>query len=95
VDEQWFEGLRELTHRTAAIARRVRAGETILVTDHETPVMRLIPAAPADEAMARLSAADLLIPATNPGYLPEPVNTGRWTGEDAAATVSEIRQDRI
>jgi prevent-host-death family protein len=87
-------GLRELTHRTAAIARRVRAGETILVTDHGTPVMRLTPAAPADDAMARLAAAGLLIPATNPGYLPEPVDTGRWTGEDAAAAVSELRQDR-
>ena len=57
--------------------------------------MRLTPAAPADDAMARLAAAGLLIPATNPGYLPEPVDTGRWTGEDAADAVSEVRQDRI
>jgi prevent-host-death family protein len=88
-------GLGELTNRTAAIARRVRAGETILVTDHGKPVMRLTPAAPADDTMVRLAAAGLLIPATNPGYLPEPVDTGRWSGEDAAAGVSELRQDRL
>lgn len=88
-------GLRELTHRTAAIARRVRAGETILVTDHGRPVMRLIPASPADDTMGRLAAAGLLIPAANPGYLPEPVHTGQWTGEDAAEAISELRQDRI
>lgn len=88
-------GLRELTHRTAAIARRVRAGETILVTDHGKPIMRLTPAAPADDVMARLAAAGLLIAATNPGYLPEPVDTGRWSGEDAAAAVSDLREDRL
>lgn len=88
-------GLRELTHRTAAIARRVRAGETILVTDHGSPVMRLTPAAPADDVLAQLAAAGRLIPATNPGFLPEPVETGQWTGKDAADAISELREERL
>ena len=41
-------GLRELTHHTAVIARRVRDGETIIVTDHGRPVLRMIPAGASD-----------------------------------------------
>jgi prevent-host-death family protein len=88
-------GLRELTHHTAAIARRVRDGETIIVTDHGKPVIRMSPATPADDVLARLAAAGLLVPATNPGYLPEPVDTGQWTGEDSADAISDLRDDRF
>jgi prevent-host-death family protein len=88
-------GLRELTHHTAAIARRVRDGETIIVTDHGRPVIRMTPATAADDVLARLTAAGLLTPAANPGYLPEPVETGRWTGEDAADAVADLRDDRF
>jgi prevent-host-death family protein len=87
-------GLRELTHHTAAIARRVRDGETIIVTDHGKPVIRMTPATPADDVLTRLSSAGMLIPAANPGYLPEPVDTGQWTGEDATDAVSDLRDER-
>jgi prevent-host-death family protein len=89
-------GLRDLTHHTAAIARRVRGGETIVVTDHGKPVIRMTPATYADEKLSGLMAAGLLIPARTPGYLPEPLDTsGNWTGEDAADVISEIREDRF
>jgi prevent-host-death family protein len=88
-------GLRELTHHTAAIARRVREGETIIVTDHGTPVIRMVPATPADDVLARLGAAGRLTPAANPGYLPEPVDTGHRPDRDATDVISEDRDDRF
>lgn len=88
-------GLRDLTHHTAQIARRVRAGETIIVTDRGRPVIRMTPAAPADDVLSRLAAAGQLIPATNPGYLPEPVQTGAWTGEEAEDVISTDRGERF
>jgi prevent-host-death family protein len=87
-------GMRELTHHTAAMARRVRDGETLIVTDHGRPVLRMIPASASDDGLSRLAAAGLLAPATTPGQLPSPVRTGSWTGEDAASTVSSLREDR-
>jgi prevent-host-death family protein len=87
-------GLRELTHRTAAIAQRVRKGETLLVTDHGRPVIRLSPATPSDTSLSDLAAAGLLIPAQSRGHLAEPVETGGWTGEDSAEIISAERDDR-
>ena len=88
-------GLRELTHHTAAIARLVRSGETIIVTDRGKPVIRMTPATASEDVLARLSAAGVLIPAANPGYLPDPVDTGGWTGEDATEAISTLRDDRF
>ena len=87
-------GLRELTHHTAAVARRVRDGETVLVTDHGTPVLTMAPVTPAGSALSQLSAAGLLIPADHAERLPEPIETGAWSGEDSASVVSELRGDR-
>ena len=36
-------GLRELRHHTSDVIARVRRGETIEVTEHGTPVARLVP----------------------------------------------------
>jgi prevent-host-death family protein len=88
-------GLRDLTHHTASIARRVRDGETIVVTDHGRPVLRMVPASASDDGLSRLAAAGLLAPATTGGQLPSPVQTGGWTGEDAASAVSSRREDRL
>jgi len=87
-------GLRELTHHTAAVARRVRDGATVLVTDHGTPVLTMAPVTPAASVLSEIAAAGLLIPAANPGRLPEPIETGAWSGEDSTAVVSELRGDR-
>ena len=36
-------GLRELRHHASAVLKRVRAGESVEVTDHGHPVARIVP----------------------------------------------------
>ncbi len=48
-------GVRELRNALSGYLRRVRSGETILVTDRGAPVARLIPAG-IPESIARLIA---------------------------------------
>src|ERR1700735_5706479 len=66
-------GLRELRHHTSDVIARVRRGECIEVTEHETPVARLVPIERPERPaiLARLEAEGRLRPAKNPGYLPQ------------------------
>lgn len=66
-------GLRELRHHTSDVIARVRRGETIEVTEHGTPVARLVPIERPERSaiLARLEAEGRLRRAKNPGYLPE------------------------
>lgn len=66
-------GLRELRHHTSDVIARVRRGETIEVTEHGTPVARLVPIERPERPaiLARLEAEGRLRRAKNPGYLPE------------------------
>jgi prevent-host-death family protein len=43
-------GIRELKSHLSAYVRRVRAGETVVVTDRGTPVVRLMPMRQSTEA---------------------------------------------
>ena len=65
-------GLRELRHHTSDVIARVRRGETIEVTEHGTPVARLVPIERPERPaiLARLSPG---APASgqDPGYLPQ------------------------
>ena len=54
-------GLRELRHHTSEVIARVRRGETIEVTEHGTPVARLVPAQSGfDREKARRAVAGIL-----------------------------------
>jgi prevent-host-death family protein len=66
-------GLRELRHHTSEVIARVRRGETIEVTEHGTPVARLVPLERPKRAgiLARLEAEGRLRPARNAGYVPQ------------------------
>lgn len=66
-------GLRELRHHTTDVIARVRRGETIEITEHGTPVARLVPIQRPDRPaiLARLEAEGRLRRAMNPGYVPE------------------------
>src|SRR5450756_1804433 len=66
-------GLRELRHHTSEVIARVRRGETIEVTEHGTPVARLVPFERPERPaiLARLEAEGRLRPAKNPGYMPQ------------------------
>ncbi|SDG80060.1 prevent-host-death family protein [Sinosporangium album] len=66
-------GIRELTHHTSRVIARVRAGETIEVTDRGTPVLTLVPHAQPAGLRAELIASGRLTPAATPGRLPDPI----------------------
>lgn len=66
-------GLRELSHHTAQIVRRVRNGETFIVTDHGKPVLRIVPEPASSSLLARLTAEGVVAPAIDetPFSMPE------------------------
>ncbi len=84
-------GVRELRQHASRYLDRVRAGESIEVTERGTPVAVLVPAA-RDEARERLVQDGRLIPAHGPRVLPEPVES---SGESVAAVLDELRSDRL
>lgn len=54
-------GIRELKTHLSAYLRRVKAGETIVITDRGTPIGRIIPVGTSlDERMERLMRAGLI-----------------------------------
>jgi prevent-host-death family protein len=73
MSEEPSVGLRELRHHTSEVIARVRRGETIEVTEHGTPVARLVPFERPERPpiLARLEAEGRLRPAKNPGYVPQ------------------------
>lgn len=87
-------GLRELRHHTSDVIARVRRGETIEVTDHGTPVARLVPIARSERPaiLARLDAEGCLRPAKNAGYVPERLHP--VTGEDPSPLTGALLAER-
>jgi prevent-host-death family protein len=73
IHEEPSVGLRELRHHTSEVISRVRRGETIEITEHGTPVARLVPFERPERpaVLARLEAEGRLRPAKNPGYVPQ------------------------
>jgi prevent-host-death family protein len=84
-------GVRELRQNASKYLARVKAGETVEVTERGRLVALLTPPGPADSARDRLIAAGKLIPATGPLRLPEPLRVeGRSSGE----VLDDLRSDR-
>lgn len=83
-------GIRELNQQTSQILDRVRAGETIEITDRGVPVAEIRPVGRERSVLARLAAEGRLTPATiDPGVLrllpKEPldgVNVADWLAAD-------------
>lgn len=65
-------GVRELRQHASRYLERVKAGETVEVTDRGRLVALLVPPAAATTARERLIAEDRLIPAVRRFRLPEP-----------------------
>lgn len=65
--------MRELSHHTAQIVRRVRNGETVIVTDHGRPVVRMTPEPATSSLLAQWISEGAVVPATDdsPFVLPE------------------------
>src|ERR1700722_5461163 len=91
-------GLRELRHHTSDVIARVRRGETIEVTEHGTPVARLVPIARSERPaiLAHLEAEGRLHRAKNPGYLPTRLHpvTGREPSPLTRALLEERELER-
>jgi prevent-host-death family protein len=91
-------GLRELRHHTSEVIARVRRGETIEVTEHGTPVARLVPFERPERPaiLARLEAEGRLRPAKNPGYMPQRLHpvTGADPNPLSRALLEERESER-
>ena len=87
-------GLRELRHHTSDVIARVRRGETIEVTEHGTPVARLVPISRPERPaiLARLEAEGRLHRAKNPGYLPARLHP--VTGQDPNPLTRALLEER-
>jgi prevent-host-death family protein len=57
-------GIRELNQQTSQVLDRVRAGETIEITDRGVPVAEIRPVSRERSVLARLAAEGRLAPAT-------------------------------
>jgi prevent-host-death family protein len=53
-------GIKELRSSLTETLERVRAGETVVVTDHGEPIARIVPIEPEGERIARLIRAGVL-----------------------------------
>ena len=72
-------GIRELNQQTSQILDRVRAGETIEVTDRGVPIAEIRPVSAERSALARLAAEGRLTPglinlAALPALAKEPID---------------------
>jgi prevent-host-death family protein len=87
-------GLRELRHHTSEVISRVRRGESIEITEHGTPVARLVPIERPERPgiLARLEAEGRLRPAKKPGYVPQRLHP--VTGTDPSPLTRALLEDR-
>lgn len=87
-------GVRELRQHASAYIARVKAGESVEVTERGRLVARLVPPQAADPTVERLVAEGRLLPASGPRRLPQPVAVQPdepGTGE----VLDELRADRL
>ncbi|MFG3709385.1 type II toxin-antitoxin system Phd/YefM family antitoxin [Micromonospora sp. NPDC047730] len=84
--------IRELNQHTSKVLARVRAGETVEVTDRGEPIARLVPIVAGDALLGRLVAEGRATAPTSTGPLPMPPVLGDPT-IDAAAALAESRAE--
>ncbi len=84
-------GVRELRQEASAILRRVKAGELIEITEHGTPVARLIPIQVSQyETMV---AAGLITPPINPKGLTSGPLIKLKSGPSASEVLAAMRAE--
>ncbi len=87
-------GVRELRQHASRYLRRVRAGETVEVTDRGELVALLVPPHPAETARQRLVAEGRLKPATRP-FRPPARSRARPEAPDTGTVLDELREERL
>ena len=86
----------ELNRQTAKVLDRIKAGESLEISEYGRPVARLLPAVPTTGAplLDRLIAQGRAIPASNEGPIPPtPPREGPEEGASLSATLAEMRDD--
>jgi prevent-host-death family protein len=86
----------ELNRQTAKVLDRVKAGESLEISEYGQPVARLLPAVPTTGSalLDRLIAQGRAIPAANPGPIPPtPPDLRPEESTSLSAALAEIRDD--
>jgi len=83
-------GVRELRQYASRYLDRVKAGETVEVTERGRLVALLVPPGRARDARERLIAEGRLIPCSGPLRLPQRATAARTTD----AVLDELREER-
>jgi prevent-host-death family protein len=85
-------GVRELRQNASRYLARVKAGETVEVTERGVLVALLTPPRPAQTARERLIAEGRLIPAAGPRQFPV---RHVVDGPSTQSVLDEMREDRV
>lgn len=86
----------ELNRQTAKVLDRIKAGESLEISEYGRPVARLLPAAPTTGAplLDRLVAQGRAVPAANPGPIPPtPLRDASEEFASLGSTLAEMRED--
>lgn len=86
----------ELNRQTARVLDRIKAGESLEISEYGRPVARLMPAAPTTGAplLDRLIAQGRAVPAANPGPIPPtPPRDAPEADVSLSGTLAEMRDD--
>jgi prevent-host-death family protein len=86
----------ELNRQTAKVLARVKAGESLEISEHGLPVAHIMPATPATGVplLDRLIAQGRAIPASNAGPIPPtPSRDDRDEAVSLSAALAQIRDD--
>ncbi|MFG1954165.1 type II toxin-antitoxin system Phd/YefM family antitoxin [Micromonospora sp. NPDC048830] len=86
--------VRELNQHTSRVLARVRAGETVEVTDRGEPIARLVPVLAGDALLGRLVAEGRATAPTSAGPLPMPPVLGDPTVDVAAVLAASRDEER-
>jgi prevent-host-death family protein len=86
----------ELNRQTAKVLDRIKAGESLEISEYGRPVARLSPAVPTTGAplLDRLIAQGRAVPAVNSGPIPPtPPRDAPEEGVSLSAALAEMRDD--
>jgi prevent-host-death family protein len=86
----------ELNRQTAKVLDRVKAGESLEISEHGSPVARIMPATPTTGVplLDRLIAQGRAIPASSPGPIPPtPPRDDRDKGVSLSTSLAQMRDD--
>jgi prevent-host-death family protein len=86
----------ELNRQTAKVLERVKAGESVEISEYGRPVARILPVAPTTGVplLDRLIAQGRAIPASSPGPIPPtPPRDERDEDVSLTATLAQLRDD--